>query len=119
MRSANVHVLYPENVSEKTFLHCKTGTTFVTKVKWSRIEIIGLFVYLYRIESKSDSIHEKLEIIKMLIATDDSRSLRVKGYLNYIKAVWNELSPEQDGDLLEENREINLNKYITKILYHI
>jgi hypothetical protein len=44
------------------------------------------------------SIHEKLEIIKMLIATDDSRLLRVKGYLNYIKAVWNELSPEQDGD---------------------
>jgi hypothetical protein len=53
---------------------------------------------------------------------------RVKGYLNHIKAVWNELSPEQqeiiDLQILEENREINLKYKIAYyqaplILYHI
>jgi hypothetical protein len=57
-----------------------------------------------------DIQHEKLEIIKMLIATDDSSSIdAVKNVLETSKkAVWNELSPEQqeeiDFKILEENR---------------
>lgn len=53
---------------------------------------------------------EKLEIIKMLIATDDSQIIAaVKDILEvHKKAVWNELSPEQqeiiDLQILEENR---------------
>jgi TRAP-type C4-dicarboxylate transport system substrate-binding protein len=53
---------------------------------------------------------EKLEIIKMLIATDDSSVIvALKDILElHKKAVWNELSPEQqeiiDLQILEENR---------------
>lgn len=53
---------------------------------------------------------EKLEIIKLLIATNDSSIIAaVKAILEvHKKAVWNELSPEQqeiiDLQILEENR---------------
>ena len=53
---------------------------------------------------------EKLEIIKMLISTDDSTIIAaVKDVLElHKKAVWNELSSEQqeiiDLQILEENR---------------
>ena len=53
---------------------------------------------------------EKLEIIKMLIATDDSHIIEeVKNVLiAHRKSVWDELSPEQqeiiDLQILEENR---------------
>ena len=53
---------------------------------------------------------EKLEIIKLLIATNDSSIVAaVKAILGaHKKAVWNELSPEQqeiiDLQILEENR---------------
>jgi TRAP-type C4-dicarboxylate transport system substrate-binding protein len=53
---------------------------------------------------------EKLEIIKLLIAVDDNSIIAaVKDILElHKKAVWNELSPEQqeiiDLQILEENR---------------
>jgi hypothetical protein len=57
-----------------------------------------------------DLQYEKLEIIKMLIATDDSSIIgAIKNILETSKkAVWDELSPEQqeeiDFKILEENR---------------
>jgi hypothetical protein len=53
---------------------------------------------------------EKLEIIKMLIATDNSSVIEeIKNvFASHKKAVWDELSPEQqeiiDLQILEENR---------------
>jgi hypothetical protein len=53
---------------------------------------------------------EKLEIIKMLTATDDSIIIAaVKMFLKLVKAVWNypEQQEEIDFQILEENQETN------------